>query len=244
MQEVCIVIPCYNEERRLRRADLVEFVDRHPSFALCLVDDGSRDQTRAVLESLRQTRPEQILVLLQPTNGGKASAVRSGVLHALGLARWPVLGYWDADLSTPLGEAERLLSALHERQECQLVLGSRIKRLGATIERRVMRHIMGRVFASAASWILGLPVYDSQCGAKLFRAGFVETMFRDPFLTRWLFDLEILARLRNTTGNRAMTLTLEVPLSRWQEVGGSKLRMSDFLSVPRELLKIKSHYNR
>src|SRR5262245_54903796 len=169
MQDVCVVIPCYNEAGRLRRDQFLAFLDRHGWAALCFVNDGSADGTLAALEALRQQRPDQILVLNQPANGGKAAAVRAGILHVAAMNRWAVLGYWDADLSTPLDEVERILAALRSHPDCQLAMGSRVKRLGARIDRRAARHVMGRIFASCASAILGLPVYDSQCGAKLFQ---------------------------------------------------------------------------
>jgi dolichyl-phosphate beta-glucosyltransferase len=244
MQEVCVVVPCFNEEHRLRGADFLSFIASHPHASLCFVDDGSRDGTVAVLEALRSRCPERILVHCLPKNGGKAEAVRSGLLQVAANRQWPVVGYWDADLSTPLDEVDRLLGALRDDPGCQLVLGSRVKRLGAHIERRMSRHIMGRIFATCASAILGFEVYDSQCGAKLLRVEMARVLFADPFLTRWLFDLEMLVRLRNTIGPSAMEATREVPLERWKEVGGSKLGLSDMINVPLELLKIKAHYNR
>jgi dolichyl-phosphate beta-glucosyltransferase len=105
------------------------------------------------------------------------------------------------------------------------------------------RHIMGRIFATCASAILGFEVYDSQCGAKLLRVEMAPVLFGDPFLTRWLFDLEMLVRLRNKVGMSAIDITREVPLGRWEEVGGSKLGLSDMINVPLELLKIRAHYN-
>ncbi len=244
MQEVCIVIPCYNEARRLPKAALLAFLDTHPAASICLVDDGSGDDTLTLLQSLAKERPDQVLVVPLSPNGGKAAAVRAGVLHAAELSRWPVLGYWDADLSTPLSEVDRLLEALRTTPGCQLAMGSRVKRFGARIERRAVRHVLGRVFASLASLLLGMDVYDSQCGAKLFAAGVADALFREPFLTRWLFDLEMLARLRNHVGAEAMAMAVEVPLGEWREVGGSKLGFGDMLPVPLELLKIRAHYNR
>lgn len=243
MQEVCVVIPCYNEAHRLRRADFLAFLDAHPHVSLCFVDDGSADRTAAALEALRMERPDRIIVHRLAVNRGKAEAVRSGVLH-LATGVWPIVGYWDADLSTPLEEIDRLLAVLRANQGCCLVMGSRVKRLGASIERRVSRHVLGRIFAACASGILGFPVYDSQCGAKLFRSESAVVLFGEPFLTRWLFDLEMLTRLRNRFGPSAFEMTREVPLGQWREVGGSKLKLSDMLHVPLELLRIRAHYNR
>ena len=244
MSEVCVVVPCYNEEHRLRRAEFLAFVSSHADIALCFVDDGSRDGTWGVLEALRAKCPERILVHRVARNGGKAEAVRAGVLHVAAMPRFAILGYWDADLSTPLEEIDRLRAALESDPSCNLALGSRVKRLGARIERRTTRHILGRIFATLASAILGVEVYDSQCGAKLFRASMAETFFGQPFLTRWLFDLEMLARLRNTLGPSAIDTMHEVPLGSWKEVGGSKLGLKDMIAVPRELLRIRAHYNR
>lgn len=244
MPDVCLVIPCYNEEHRLRREELVEFVDSHPGVSLCLVDDGSQDGTLKVLEAVRDERPQHVLVLPVRPNGGKAEAVRAGVRYAAAQGNWPYLGYWDADLSTPLSEIDRLRAVLRADPSCRLAMGSRVKRLGSRIERRIARHVLGRIFSACASAILGLSVYDSQCGAKVFRRDTVETFFGERFLTRWLFDLEMLVRLRNVIGAEAMDTVCEVPLGRWMEVGGSKLRMREMLGVPIELLRIRAHYNK
>jgi glycosyltransferase involved in cell wall biosynthesis len=243
MQTVCVIVPCYNEADRLRGADLIAFLDSHRHAAICLVDDGSTDRTLAMLMALQAQRPEQMLVLPVSPNGGKAAAVRAGVLFAARQGGWPLLGFWDADLSTPLSEVDRLVAVLDHDPSCQLAMGSRVKRLGARIERRVSRHVLGRIFAACATGILGLPVYDSQCGAKMFRREVVDVLFGEPFLTRWLFDLEMLVRLRNQIGVAAMAAAREVPVGEWREVGGSKLRLREMVGVPTELLRIRSHYN-
>lgn len=244
MPEICVIIPCYNEASRLPADDLLTFLRSSPAVDFCLVDDGSSDGTWAALQDLQSRQPARVHVRRLDRNSGKAEAVRAGVLYAASLARYPSIGYWDADLSTPLAEIDLLLEALHQNPRCQLALGSRVKRLGSTIERRAVRHVLGRVFAACASGVLGVSVYDSQCGAKIFRTGLVSTLFRDPFLTRWLFDLEMLVRLRNEAGAAIVDLTVEVPLRRWVEVGGSKLKPRDMASVPIELLAIRKHYAR
>lgn len=244
MPDVCVIVPCFNEAARLRSADFLAFLDRHPWASLCFVDDGSADGTFELLNRLRAERPGRILVHRLANNVGKAEAVRAGVLHVSAAGAWPVLGYWDADLSTPLDEVDHLLSVLVEDPACRLVLGSRVKRLGSRIDRKVTRHVLGRIFAACASGILGVEVYDSQCGAKLFRREAVSIFFRDPFLTRWLFDLEMLVRLRNEAGMAEVEMAREVPLGRWEEVRGSKLKLSDMIRVPMELLRLRAHYNR
>lgn len=244
MPDLCLVIPCYNEEQRLPRPALLAFLDSHPDVSLCLVDDGSSDGTLGVLRSLQAQRPAQVLVLPVSPNGGKAEAVRAGVRFVADQGDWPFIGYWDADLSTPLGEVDRLLRVLRDTPSCRLAMGSRVKRLGAHIERKVSRHVLGRIFAACATLILGFSVYDSQCGAKLFRRDLVAICFADRFLTRWLFDLEMLARLRNVVGLAAMDAVREVPLGTWVEVGGSKLRLREMIGVPLELLAIRARYNR
>jgi len=241
MREVCLIVPCYNEERRLRRETFLEFVRARPQTSLCLVDDGSSDGTLKALEALSREGGARILVQKLAKNGGKAEAVRQGVLYAASLARFAFLGYWDADLSTPLSQVDLLLAALEADPQRMFALGSRVKRLGSDIDRRATRHYLGRVFSTMASQLFDLPVYDSQCGAKLFRSQVAAPLFAEPFLTKWLFDVELLVRLRRHLGpNGFLDAAIEVPLTAWKEMGGSKLRLSHMLRVPIDLLRIRS----
>jgi glycosyltransferase involved in cell wall biosynthesis len=244
MREVCLVIPCYNEAERLRGDLVLDFLEARDLASLCFVNDGSSDGTLKVLETLRMRGPERIMVLNLARNSGKAEAVRQGVAHAVALRRFAFIGYWDADLSTPLSELDGLLAAFDINPGCLLAMGSRIKRLGSDIERNAARHYLGRIFSTFASQVLRLPVYDSQCGAKVFRSELTGVLFGDRFITRWLFDVEMLARLRNHLGREALLeAAIEVPLTAWREMGGSKLRMTHIVRVPFELLKILSHYD-
>ena len=205
-------------------------------------EDCARPIGTRLGDQFGQRPADRIQVRSLGRNCGKAEAVRSGVLHVASLARYPLIGYWDADLSTPLDEIDHLLEALTANPRCTLALGSRVKRLGSAIERRAVRHVLGRIFAACASAVLGVAVYDSQCGAKIFRAGVVPTLFGDPFITRWLFDLEMLVRLRNQAGAAIGEMTIEVPLRNWREVSGSKLRPRDLIAVPMELVTIRERY--
>jgi hypothetical protein len=103
------------------------------------------------------------------------------------------------------------------------------------------------VFATAASLVLGLPIYDTQCGAKLFRVlPGTRDLFIEPFLTRWLFDVEIIARLirsrRQTTLPQPADIIYEFPLSEWRDVKGSKVRPKDFVTAFIELATIYRRY--
>jgi glycosyltransferase involved in cell wall biosynthesis len=245
MPEVCVVIPCFNEASRLRGDEILEFLRSHEQVTICFVDDGSSDGTRATLEGVRAQAPQAVQVLVLPVNGGKAEAVRQGVLHAAASHRFALIGYWDADLSTPLRELPALLRAFEANPSCTLAMGARVRRLGSNIRRSASRHYVGRVFSTVASLLLKLPVYDSQCGAKVVRADFVDVLFGDPFLTKWIFDVEILARLRNYLGPApVLGAVSEVPLMEWSEVGGSKLRFAHMVKVPLELMRISAHYQR
>jgi dolichyl-phosphate beta-glucosyltransferase len=220
---VRIVVPCYNEERRLffdRFAPLLE----RDGLALVFVDDGSGDRTLELLRGFVATRPRVATVISLSRNSGKAEAVRAGLLEALA-AGADVVGYLDADLSTPPEELLRMLDVL-ERGGARVVLGSRVRLLGSRIDRHALRHYRGRIFATGASLALGLPVYDTQCGAKLFRAGpALSRALAAPFNARWAFDVELIGRLLAPAGGRELRVEdfVEVPLRRWSDVGGSKL---------------------
>ncbi len=191
-----LVVPCYNEGGRLDTASFARF--RLPSHRLefCFVNDGSTDDTLSLLTGMCDQNPGLGFVLDLPRNRGKAEAVRQGLLA--GVERGAgVVGFWDADLATPLSELPRLCEVFGSRPQTEIVLGSRVRLLGRSIDRSTTRHYLGRVFATGASIVLGLPVYDTQCGAKLFRAGpTLRAVLAEPFITRWVFDVELLARYR------------------------------------------------
>lgn len=244
MPEVCLVVPCYNEEHRLATDVLVEFVGAHAGRHVYFVDDGSTDGTTAIIDALAARVPARIQTLHLARNGGKAEAVRQGVLRAAAEKRFDVIGYWDADLSTPLTELPAMLAELDANPACVLATGARLRRLGSTIDRAGLRHVLGRVFATAASLVLDLPVYDSQCGAKVFRAAFADVLFGESFSTPWLFDVELLARLRNHLGKeRVLDAVVEVPLRHWRDVDGSKLGPMQMAAAPAGLFRIHRRYN-
>ena len=242
---VNLVVPCYNEAKRLDPAAFVEAALADESLHFLFVDDGSTDDTRAVLDELVVRVPERLEAVSLPANAGKGEAVRQGMLRVL--ARPGYSGYWDADLATPLDELPSFSTLLDADDAVQVVLGSRVRLLGRQIERELARHLSGRVFATAVSATLGLPVYDTQCGAKLFRAtDAVRDAFASPFVSRWIFDVEILARLvRGWSDDLPPAARIvELPLRRWREIGGSKLRTKDMARAAIELARIGAEFRR
>jgi dolichyl-phosphate beta-glucosyltransferase len=233
--KICLIVPCFNEAARL---DLSSFSDLPANVTCLLVDDGSTDRTA---EIIRTHESDRLRGLILPGNVGKAEAIRRGMLHAkntgwLDDAVW--VGYWDADLATPLSELDgfiRYAGLVEGRVDG--ILGSRISRLGSRIVRSYLRHLLGRAFATAAAALMKVESYDSQCGAKLFRVELVDEAFGEPFLSRWIFDVEILARLR------ARRL-IEYPLVRWVDVGGSKVSVIR-VAIPTliDLIRIRRKYH-
>lgn len=215
------------------------FMDASPTVHICFVDDGSTDATPDLLASLAGSAPDRVWVIRQPGNGGKGEAVRSGLQWAAAKG-YAMAAYLDADLAAPLAAAVKLFDVLEERPDLAMAIGSRVKLLGWRITRSERRHYLGRVFATFASITLDLPIYDTQCGAKALRL-FPEVVaeLTAPFLSRWLFDVELIARLRDGVGATGLR---EVPLAVWEDPGGSSLRWTDFLKAPLELWRIRRRY--
>ena len=223
-----LVIPCFNEEARLQPAAFAALL-ADQRVELLFVNDGSTDGTEAALRQFADAHggtPSRVRVLSLEKNVGKAEAVRQGMCEALATQPFGV-GYFDADLATPPAEILRLLRVLYDR-DAAVVLGSRIALLGRHIERSATRHYLGRMFATLASAALSLPVYDTQCGAKLFRGtSSLRAALAEPFISRWAFDVELIGRLVRG-GPTAPPVDVdsfhEEPLLEWHDVAGSKLR--------------------
>lgn len=236
-----VVIPCYNEAARFRADQFARFLQDKRSHAvdLLFVNDGSRDATLQVLASFREQFPSRVSILDQQPNRGKAEAVRNGMLQVVATARAGVTGFWDADLATPLDQILDFLHLLDTRPELTMVFGSRVRLLGRDIRRQQLRHYLGRIFATVVSVLLRLPIYDSQCGAKLFRiTPELQQVLAEPFHSRWIFDVEILARflsLHKADREVIVRQVYEYPLPAWTDVAGSKVAPADFLRAFAEL---------
>lgn len=244
LQQYCVgvVIPCYNEEERLSGQEFKNFVHSNLGYHLCFVNDGSTDRTLEVLEELRKGNENKISIYDCAKNGGKAEAVRQGVLHLANDPQLDYIGYLDADLSTDFRDFDDLVKTM-ENSNFKIVSGSRMSRMGANITKESARKIISKTINLIIRSILKMPFNDTQCGAKIMDKEIAQLVFNKKFITRWLFDVEIFMRMRKHYGkDKVQELICEQPLKRWIHADGSKLSMKDSIKIVGQLAKIAVHY--
>ena len=244
MPAICLIVPCYNEEDRFNQEAFSSFLAKNPNYHILFINDGSSDGTAQMLSSFTDGIGQaELLDLAQ--NGGKAEAVRQGVLQAEKNKMYDLIGFIDADLATPLEEILSFENVFENNDHFLVALGSRWKRLGAQIDRNVVRHYLGRIFATITSILFSFSIYDTQCGAKLMRNKDLDKIFSQPFLSPWFFDIEIICRYQNLYPEREIDdWAIEIPLNKWREIGGSRIKIWDFIKAPLALLRIRTHYRK
>ena len=246
IQKRCVglVIPCYNEENRLLKDDFLEFIDQNSGYHLCFVNDGSTDNTLSVLKKLKEGRENSISIYDCKINGGKAEAVRQGMLYLNQFEELDYLGFLDADLSTDLLDFDELVTTI-EKSNYKIVSGSRIHRMGANISKDSIRGVISLAINFIICKILQMDFKDTQCGAKIFDKNIIEIAFKDKFVTKWLFDVEIFVRIKNHFKlEKAKKILCEKPLKRWIHVDGSKLSLKDSIKIIFQLGQIAWIYNK
>jgi dolichyl-phosphate beta-glucosyltransferase len=231
--DLSVVIPAYNEELRIEPTvrDIVTYCRvRGRAFEVILVDDGSRDGTTTVGRVLSQEFPE-LRVIRLAANHGKGYAVRTGVVNAIGR----LVLFADADGATPIGEIERLESALDSGVD--IAVGSRALRgTGVQVHAKLYRHLIGRTFHLLVEWLADGGVKDTQCGFKLFRSAVAQDLFSRMRMNGFSFDVEVLVMARRR-GYRIA----EVPVN-WTHRPGSKVRLTlDSLHMAADLVRIRAH---
>jgi glycosyltransferase involved in cell wall biosynthesis len=248
------VVPCYNEEKRLKPDVFLACLKEMPNLKWIFVNDGSKDDTRRILQQMQWEFPNQIQILELANNQGKAEAVRQGLLYAKKFSPWAV-GYLDADLATPAHEFIRLLQVLREvssplpstssstvspRISSKCVLGSRMFLKGRKISRSFVRYFLSRCFIIPASILLKTRFQDTQCGAKIFLwTPPLEKSLQQKFVSRWLFDIELIYRLKSDPDQPYCDHDFfEEPLRQWTEIGESKLKPASFVTALEDLFKI------
>jgi glycosyltransferase involved in cell wall biosynthesis len=234
LTSLSVVIPAYNEANRLPAtlgrvlawldAQSLEFRE------LIVVNDGSTDGTAALVESLRDAHP-RLRLLNNPGNRGKGYSVRHGMLEARG--EWVLFS--DADLSTPIEDAARLVAAATEAR-ADIAIGSRaVDRSLVSVHQSLLRELSGRFFNVVMRTVTGLPFRDTQCGFKLYRASAAREVFSRQRLDGFSFDVEDLyiARLLGVPA-------VEVPV-RWANVEGTKVSAFTGLRSFADLVRIRRH---
>ena len=240
IQQRCVgvVIPCYNEEERLLSDEFLTYIDKNSGYHLCFVNDGSKDKTLEVLHDLQKGREDFITIYDCEKNGGKAEAVRLGMLFMAKKEDLDYIGFLDADLSTDLADFDDLVKTI-ETSDFKIVSGSRIARMGANITKESARKIISLTINFIIRKILSMDFKDTQCGAKIFHKDVIAIAFGQKFVTQWIFDVEIFKRMTIHFGlQKARTMLCEQPLKRWIHADGSKLSMKDSVKIVGQLGQI------
>lgn len=232
---IYIVVPCYNEAHRLPIAEFESYTNKEVQFLF--VNDGSKDNTTEVLKILCSKIQAEYLSF--EVNQGKAEIVRQGVLYLINnkeLQEEDWIGFWDADLATPLYEIQNFVNygQFYPHIQIGAIWGSRVYRLGAVIQRDAKRHYISRVFATIMYLLFKIQSYDSQCGAKLFKVPLAKKLFRERFVSRWIFDVEILLRAEGA-------VIIEYPLKQWIDVAGSKITLKEIFRIVQDIIKVYYH---
>ncbi len=238
-----IVIPCFNEANRLDKQKFIDFINNTADVGLVFVDDGSTDETFQILTKLSGEFTNQMHVVRCESNKGKAGAVKAGFQFVFDSLSCNKIAYLDADLSTSLEECREISKLVNG--EIQFVFGSRILKIDNTIKRKWYRYVFGRVVATFISRSLGLPVYDTQCGCKIFEISLAKKIFTDNFISRWLFDVELFHRMIRIFGRGNMPVyTKEIPLNAWIDAKDSRVKFTYFFKLWLDLYAINSFYNK
>jgi len=230
MQKIAIIIPCYNEEKRIRKEFVKQLLD-NSTVDVYLCNDGSTDNTLILLKDIAAYSEDRCFIIHYEQNNGKANVIFRAVSELTAKNIYSHIGYFDADFSTPVAEVLRMLKELYKKPEL-FITGCRIRLLNSNIDRRLYRHIIGRIIVTLLNFKFKLGVYDTQCGAKIFPVNIVKVAFSKPFLTSWLFDVEVFIRLKN---NNLMFNGREFPLREWKDAEGSKLHLAHVFKIVKEI---------
>ncbi|MCT4665829.1 MAG: glycosyltransferase [Flavobacteriales bacterium] len=236
MSNLYIIIPCYNEEKRLHQNEVEKLLNLIPESKIIFANDGSTDQTVSVLQSIQKIAPDRIEIYDFTQNEGKAKVVYKSIHKALENPEVDYIAYLDADFSTNAKNFKLIYDGLMSSRK-KFALGSRVKLLGRRIDRKVSRHYIGRFIVTFLGFKHALPVYDTQCGAKIFHRSIFEQALTAPFKCSWLFDYEFLIRLKKQD---LLKEGIEIPIHEWIDVAGSKLGYKSAIKILREILTIYS----
>jgi len=237
MQKVAIIIPCYNEEKRLDYKN-IEYLLLNSDLDVFFANDGSKDDTVTVINSIIEKHGKRCYLIDFIENSGKSNTIYKAINQINQEGNYDFIGYFDADFSTPASEIIRLVQELSTNQS-EFLFGSRILLLNSGIKRKFYRHVIGRVITTLINLKFKLGIYDTQCGSKLFSKTIIQIAFNKPFYTSWLFDVEIFIRLKK---QNLLKKGREIPVYDWKDIDGSKLGWKTAFKIIFELLQLITKY--
>lgn len=237
MQKVAIIIPCYNESKRLKYKNFQQLF-LYSDLDIFFANDGSNDNTIEVINEIIYKHQERCYLIDFSHNSGKASTIYKSIININSSGKYDFIGYFDADFSTPADEIIRMINELNKKK-CDFLIGSRILLLNSGIKRKFYRHIIGRTIITLINIKFRLGIYDTQCGSKLFSREIIFKAFDRPFFTSWLFDVEIFIRLKK---QNLLVKGVEMPLYNWRDVDGSKLGFKTGFKILKEIYLLFRKY--
>lgn len=238
-----IVIPCYNEYNRINKQAYLDFLTKNNNCTIVFSDDGSTDETQKILKEIQNEFKNNVRIYRLNENKGKAEAIREAIIYSYNSdLKFHKIAYIDADLSVSLEETLAISKTLNNIT--LFAFGSRILKIDTDIQRKKFRHFSGRFVATIISNLLGVSIYDTQCGCKIFDKKIAEKIFEEPFISRWLFDVEIFFRIIKLYSKKELKLmSKEIPLKKWIDIDDSKVKISYFFSMWKDIYLINKKYN-
>jgi dolichyl-phosphate beta-glucosyltransferase len=242
---LAMVVPCFNEENRFDLLAWAEIISKTENCMWLFVNDGSLDETFSVLSRLSA---RNVKVLDLRLNVGKGEAIRSGFAAIMQLPEFDKIqqiGFIDSDgafgLDDILNMVSESKSKLGSESHYGLIIGSRVQLAGRDIRRNTSRHYLGRIIASVICLGWKSAPYDTQSGFKIFKcdSNFIESV-KNPFITSWFFDIEIMLRLEKLGSLHPW----EVPLTRWHEIEGGSIKLKSFISIGKQIFSVKVLVNK
>lgn len=227
--DVSIIIPAYNEEKRITKClerTLEYCLSQNWDFEIIVAEDGSKDNTVKIVLDVAQ-RDKRIKLLSAKNRLGKGGAIRNAILKA----EKKFIGFMDADLSADPSEFQRLLSCINDYD---VVIGSRMMRGSLPpIKRPMYRSLFSHLYSKFFRTLFRIPIYDPQCGFKLFKKEIVQKLFNEIKTTGFAFDSEVVVK--------AFSLGLkvkEIPII-WSHDAASKINVTHQIqAMGQDLLSI------
>jgi dolichyl-phosphate beta-glucosyltransferase len=230
---IALIVPCFNEEIRFDKDRWLSLLSENQNTHWYFVDDGSEDSTNEILKEFTSMNLQNVQLVELEKNHGKGNAIRTGILRALSKHPYNVVGYLDSDLPYSNLDISRIITKMINAHGIDLLICSRVNLSGRVINRKRYRHLLGRAIASMIGAFWPDAPYDTQAGFKLFNSStsFIDVL-KQPFQTRWFFDIELIIRLKERNSNLRIW---EEPANYWEDVSGSKITNRQFLIILKEL---------